>query len=94
MEVRKAALQAAVEGLEKPAPVDKTELHTLYNANVDKTAEKYTETSWRTFHDALTVAKAILDKAGATQAEIDAAKSALKAAADALKETGDRSRLQ
>lgn len=94
MEVRKAALQAAVEGLEKPAPGDKTELQTLYNANADKTAEKYTETSWRTFHDALTVAKAILDKAGATQAEIDAAKSALKAAADALKETGDRSRLQ
>ena len=38
MEVRKAALQAAVEGLEKPAPGDKTELQTLYNANVDKTA--------------------------------------------------------
>ncbi len=93
MEVRKAALQAAVEGLEKPAPGDKTELQTLYNANADKTAEKYTETSWRTFHDALTAAKAILDKSGATQAEIDAAKSALKAAADALKETGDRARL-
>ncbi len=93
VEEAKAALQAALEGLEKPAPGDKTELQTLYNANADKTAEKYTETSWRTFHDALTAAKTILDKAGATQAEIDAAKSTLKAAADALKETGDRARL-
>ena len=60
--------------------VDKTALEALYNANVNKENENYTEESWTAFQAALTEAKTVLDNETATQEEVDTAKSALEAA--------------
>lgn len=58
--------------------VDKSELDALYKANKDKANEDYTEESWKAFTEALEGAKNVLDKADASQAEVDAAKEALQ----------------
>ena len=67
------------------AVVDKSALNDLYEANKDKANDNYTEESWKAFTDALAGAKNVLDKEGAAQAEVDAAKDALQSAIDGLK---------
>ena len=83
-----AALTKAAAALEtKPAPVvvDKTALKQAIDANADKNENDYTEASWTDFAKALADAKAVLANADATQDEVNAATTALTAAAAALK---------
>ena len=63
--------------------VDKTALQEAIN-NAKTDAGKYTEDSWTPYQAALTKAQDILDRADATQQEVDEAKDALEAAEAAL----------
>lgn len=65
-------------------PVDKLALKDLYEDNVKKENDNYTEESWKAFTDALANARKILDKADATQTEVNAATDALQSAVDGL----------
>ncbi len=83
-----ADLQAAVDGLieKQPDEVNKDALQTLYDAYAEMEQGNYTDESYQALRDALDAAKAVLDDKDATQAEVDAAYSALAAAADGLAE--------
>ena len=89
-EVENAAadLEAAFEGLqEKPETVvSKDALQALYDEVKDKSEDDYTAESWQAFAEALQNAEAVLADENADQAGVDAAKNALQAATDALKE--------
>ncbi len=65
---------------------DKSELQAYYDEHKSKTPEGYTEKSWGIFEAALHNAKSVLDKADASQIEVDAALIVLKSAVDALEE--------
>lgn len=69
---------------EEPAKTDKTNL-TAAVAEAEKVNKAdYTDDSVKSFEQALTAAKAVLEDTYATQAEVDAAVNTLKQAADAL----------
>lgn len=82
------ALKAAVAGLDEkePAAVNKEILQNLYDSYAKMEQGDYTDESWQALQDALDAANAVLEKADATQAEVDEAYSVLKAAADGLQE--------
>ncbi len=69
---------------EKP-PVDKTALENLYKEYEEVKADGYTEESFKVFQSARNHAKDILDKADATQEEVDNAAKELEAAYKGLK---------
>ncbi len=70
--------------------INRDELQTeVDNAVTDK--EKYTETTWKVYEEALKAAKEVLNKQEATQEEIDKAAKTLKDAKEALEEKPDRS---
>ncbi len=62
----------------------KAELQKEVAAAQDLNEEDYTEESWKTYQEALTAAKAVLDKEDVTQAEIDKALETLQGAKEAL----------
>lgn len=72
--------------LEKlPYEADKTELQKYYDEYIGYYRQSdYTADSWRAYEAALMNARAVLDKAGATQQEIDEALNKLTAAAENL----------
>ena len=84
------ALKEAIEGLTEKTPdpvqVDKDELQKLYDANNQKEQGNYTDESWKAFETALENAKAVLENEGATEAMVQAAQEALKAAVEGLTE--------
>lgn len=83
-------LEEAIKGLvpeEKPIPVNKAELQSLYENNTDKNAEDYTEKSWAVFDAAMKAAEKILSSDTATQDEVDAEVQALRDAIAQLAET-------
>ncbi|WRS27189.1 family 43 glycosylhydrolase [Oscillospiraceae bacterium MB08-C2-2] len=84
-----AALQSAMDSLaEEPgAPVDKSALEALISDASSLEESDYTAETWKVFKAALDDANAVLEKEGATQADVNAAVAALQAAKDALKET-------
>ena len=84
------ALNAAIAALVGKPVVDKTELQTaVADANEfaasDENKEKYTEDSWKTLEEAITVAQAVLNKPEATQEEVNDALKALTDAKENLK---------
>ena len=84
------ALNAAIAALVEKPVVDKTELQTaVADANKfaasDENKEKYTEVSWKTLEEAITVAQAVLNKPEATQEEVNDALKALTDAKENLK---------
>ena len=84
------ALNAAIAALVEKPVVDKTELQTaVADANKfaasDENKEKYTEDSWKTIEEAITVAQAVLNKPEATQEEVNDALKALTDAKENLK---------
>ena len=84
------ALNAAIAALVEKPVVDKTELQTaVADANEfaasDENKEKYTEDSWKTLEEAITVAQAVLNKPEATQEEVNDALKALTDAKENLK---------
>ena len=84
------ALNAAIAALVEKPVVDKTELQTaVADANEfaasDENKEKYTEDSWKTLEEAITVAQVVLNKPEATQEEVNDALKALKDAKENLK---------
>ncbi len=86
----KEELQAALDGLKKKdgqtdPTVDKSELNELITKAEGKTEADYTEETWSVFAEKLAAAKAIAEKADATQTEVDQAKEELQAALDGLK---------
>ena len=83
-----AALQEAVEGLEKKPDVEvsKDELQKLYNQYRETEKGNYTEESYAALQDALERAAEVLTDENAGQTDVDEAANALKAAADALEE--------
>ena len=95
-------LKDAIAALEER--VDTSKLAGLV-ADAEKLKESaYTKDSWAAFKKALDAAKAVLNNANATKADVDAAYNALNAAMKALKpasskptpnpETTDKSKLQ
>ncbi len=83
------SLKAASEG-SGTVTVDKSALQTLVDAQ-DKKEADYTAESWKAYSEALTAAKAVLEKADATADEVAAAKTALETAIAGLVKasTGD-----
>ena len=84
------ALNAAIAALVEKPVVDKTKLQTaVADANEfaasDENKEKYTEDSWKTLEEAITVAQVVLNKPEATQEEVNDALKALKDAKENLK---------
>ena len=84
------ALNAAIAALVEKPVVDKTELQTaVADANKfaasDENKEKYTEDSWKTLEEAITVAQAVLNKPEATQEEVNDVLKALTDAKENLK---------
>ena len=73
------ALTDANAGLVKPEvpEVNKADLQAKYDELKGKANDGYTEDSWNAFQKALEGAKAVLDKADATQSEVDTALDAL-----------------
>ena len=67
------------EGDQKPEvpEVNKADLQAKYDELKGKANDGYTEDSWNAFQKALEGAKAVLDKADATQSEVDTALDAL-----------------
>ncbi len=74
--------------LTPPAPTDKSALRTAYNTYNDYLITDYTSESWGPFRSALQTAAAVLKDAAAMQSDIDAARDALMAAANALVRVG------
>ena len=66
--------------------VDKTELQGLYNEFLTLNEADYTVESWMPFANAMADAKAVLDRADATQEEVNNAKATLQNTKDALVE--------
>ncbi|WP_455684126.1 glycoside hydrolase domain-containing protein, partial [Thomasclavelia sp.] len=79
----KDQLNQALKDLQK---IDKSQLQALYDEVKEYLETDYTADSWKEFKSAMDVAKDILDKADATQVEIDNAKTALENAKDNLVE--------
>lgn len=74
--------------VEKPAVTDKEALRSLVKQYEAMTNDNYTENSWKAFADALAAAKLVLADDKATDADVNAAMTALKtAAANLEKET-------
>ena len=75
-----ADLQAAVDGLDEkePAAVNKEALQNLYDSYAKMEQGNYTDESWQVLQDALADANAVLEKADATQTEVDEAYSVLQ----------------
>ena len=71
-------------GTEEPETVNKTALEKTITAAESKTEADYTQDSWQVFQTALSSAQEIKSKDDATQAEVDAAVSALQKAIDSL----------
>ena len=82
-----AALQKAIAGLAVRG--DKTALRSCYKTCGYLSESAYTADSWAVLKQAMAGAKAVLDDADATQAEIDAAHDALIAALDGLVKVGE-----
>ena len=83
----KAALEAAVQGLERETTVDtvdKKALQDLVDANKATQKGDYTDASWNSFTAAMTAAEDMLANTNATQDEVDQAKAALEAAVQGL----------
>ncbi|MDR1801779.1 MAG: FIVAR domain-containing protein [Lachnospiraceae bacterium] len=87
----KSYLDSAIAGLKEEGgstpgtgQVDKLALTSLYVDHEDDTQANYTDDTWATFQNALNAAKAIIDDANATQAQVDAAKKALQDALNGL----------
>ena len=79
-------VQSAIDALEKIKPqVDKTKLQGAYDTASKLDQDSYTAETWAPFAEARDAAKAVLDRADATQAEVDAALSKLLAAQKDLK---------
>lgn len=74
--------------LTPPVPADKSALRTAYNTYNDYLITDYTSESWGPFRSALQTAAAVLKDTAATQSDIDAARDALMAAANALVRVG------
>lgn len=68
-----ADLKEAVERLEKPREVDRTNLYMAVQMaeKLKKTGQEFTQDSWEAVEEALSVAKSVLDRADATQDEVD-----------------------
>ena len=84
------ALNAAIAALVEKPVVDKKELQTAVDdanefAASDENKEKYTEDSWKTLEEAITVAQVVLNKPEATQEEVNDALKALTDAKENLK---------
>ncbi len=75
-----------IQALQTPGQVNKAELQVLYDANKDKANDNYTEGSWAEFTQALTNAKAMLEKNDAAQWEVDDAYWTLKEAVENLEQ--------
>ena len=85
MTARLAVKKKAVEP--DPVVVDKTALQAALNGAIDAAEkEKYTETTWTKYEEALENAKKILSDEEAVQADVDAAVEALNEAREALEE--------
>ncbi|WP_288060091.1 discoidin domain-containing protein [Thomasclavelia cocleata] len=65
---------------------DKSELQELYNESLVLNEANYTSESWVTFANAMTDAKAVLDRADASQEEVNNVKTILQNAKNALVE--------
>ncbi|HEX3039597.1 MAG TPA: glycoside hydrolase family 2 TIM barrel-domain containing protein [Caproiciproducens sp.] len=89
VDTAKNTLDSAVKALviDPGITVDNSALLALYNANKDKVKGNYTDASWKAFTDALANAVAVLNSSNATQAGVDQATAALKAALAALTES-------
>ena len=80
--------------------VSKAALQSKIDQVIGLNESDYTAESWKPFAEALAAAQALLEKDGATQAEVDAAVDALTKAADGLQktqpapETVDKSKLE
>lgn len=80
--------------------VSKAALQSKIDQVIGLNESDYTTESWKPFAEALAAAQALLEKDGATQAEVDAAVDALTKAADGLQktqpapETVDKSKLE
>ena len=69
---------------EAQSTADTSALKALYESVKDMVQGNYSDESWAVFEAALTEAKAVLDDAGASQSEVDAAFTALLQARDGL----------
>ncbi|SHH08943.1 Uncharacterised Sugar-binding Domain [Anaerosphaera aminiphila DSM 21120] len=96
-----ANLNTAVAGLAEKEPepaVDKTALQAKYDEVKNKAKDNYTDESWNAFETVRNNAKTVLDKADATQTEVDDALSDLNTSIGNLEEnepepTVDKSKL-
>lgn len=86
-----SALNTAADALVKQA--DKTSLNAAIESVSALQEEDYTAGSWKTLSEALTSAKAVAEKADATQEEVDAALSPLYDAMGDLVELADKTAL-
>ena len=86
-----AKLTIAVAGLrekteEKPQQADKSALQIIYRFMLNTQKGNYTDASWNAFQSVLSSAKVVLDRAGATEKEINDSVQALTTAMSALVE--------
>lgn len=79
-----SALDTAIQNLAKAPTADKTALQAAINGASEKNREDYTPESWAKLESALNTAKEVNSKTSATQAEADAAASALNTAIQGL----------
>ena len=86
LRVAESNLQSAIAGLNKMA-VNKSELQSLWESNINRKNDNYTSETWNNFQNALLTAKAILDKTDANQGEITNAYNALLASISSLKKS-------
>lgn len=88
VDAAKEALEEAYGSLDEipDAPVDKTNLQTLYNQYVSMEQGNYTDASWKVLQDALSAAKEVLDNDEAEQADVAAAEKAITDAVGQLEE--------
>lgn len=88
IDAAKTALKTAVAGLvkkdETPVTVNKEALGKAIDHKDELTEADYTPDSWKTYSDAVAAGKAVYDNAEATQAEVDAALSAINNAESKL----------
>ncbi len=75
-------------------PADKTELLATIEETDPLNGEEYTPRTWAALQDALEAAYAIVDKADATQKEVDDAQEALRDAIDNLAYPADKTALE
>ena len=65
---------------------DKTALEKMYNENMERKQENYTEKSWQLFQSALKTAKEVIESTDSTQDTVDEALNKLQKAIDDLEE--------